>query len=409
MLKTYLDTGAVNQCCGCGVCADACPCTAISLTDGKDKSKYPTIDLKACVNCGRCRIVCPISSLPVCSDAIRQKAYVAVLEEETQRNKSASGGAFEGIVASLELVYSDLLVVGAVLSDDLSAVHDLRSAKRREAFKKSKYIQSNCVGIYKKVKTSLQNGKAVLFSGTPCHVAGVKRYLGKDYENLYTVDIVCHGVPGAGIFKHYINEIEERYHCKVLSAEFRHKKKDFYGEIHSNFLKLELSSGKTIYRNNKTDEYLRGFHSALFYRESCYSCPFAKPERYGDITLGDYWNIQKIMPELVDYTGVSCVLVNTVKGEEMLCNANSLLMKETEVDFLLKHNGQLSAPSHCHKNRERFFAEFDKKSFGRLINENVGRAKYFKNAVSRLLPGKLKRKMKKLILSKGIAKWMMQL
>lgn len=395
--KTYLDTNNTSDCCGCGACAEVCPCGAISFVEGKDKAVYPRIDSLKCINCGKCRQVCAFQDYPIEKDAKNKKAYVAILKNEEDRLKSASGGAFVGIVEALKKKHTNLFVAGAVWQDDLSVKHEVSTANDVDRFRKSKYIQSNTEGIFSKIKEKLNAGNAVLFSGTPCQVAELKYYLKRDYENLYTIDLVCHGVPGNSIFKKYISYLEKKYNKKVKEAGFRHKKKDFYGEVHSDFTKIVLDDGKTIIGNNKTDNYLRGFRLGLYYRDSCYSCPYANPNRISDITIGDYWNIQKKYSEIVDYTGVSCLVINTQKGQKIFDNLDELEIKETTMDYLLQSNSQLIRPSKVHKNRNYFFGEYETKDFDELINSSIGKPKKMKNRISKLLPGKVKRKVKRFI------------
>ena len=395
--KTYLDTNNASDCCGCGACAEVCPCGAISFADGKDKAMYPQIDNLKCINCGKCRQVCAFKDYSAEKDYEDKKAYVAILKNDDDRLKSASGGAFVGIVNALKKKHSNLFVVGAAWQDNLSVKHEMLGADDIDKFRKSKYTQSNTEGIFSQIKEKLNGDNAVLFSGTPCQVAELNCYLKKEYENLYTVDLVCHGVPGNNIFKKYISFVEKKYNKKVKEASFRNKKKDFYGEVHADYTKLVLDDGKSIVGNNKTDNYLRGFRSGLYYRESCYSCPYANPKRVSDITIGDYWNIQKKYPEIVDYTGVSCLIINSQKGKKVFDELDELEIKETTIDYLLQNNSQLIRPSKVHKNREYFFDEYETKNFDELINESIGKPKKIKNRISKLLPGKLKRRIKQLI------------
>lgn len=395
--KTYLDTNNTTDCCGCGACLEVCPCGAIGFVEGKDKAIYPLVDDLKCINCGECRKVCAFQDYPIEKNFEDKKAYVAILKNDDDRLKSASGGAFIGIVSALKKKHTNLFVVGAAWQDDLSVKHEVSTSDKVEKFRKSKYIQSNTVGIYSKIKKKLDAGDTILFSGTPCQVAELKYYLKKEYKNLYTVDLVCHGVPGNSIFKKYISFIEKKYNKKVKEASFRYKKKDYYGEVHSDYTKLILDDGKTVIGNDKTDYFLKGFKSELYYRDSCYSCPYAKQNRVSDITIGDYWNIQKEYPQIVDYTGVSCLIFNTQKGKSLFEDLDTLEIKETTLDYLLQNNSQLVKTAKPHKHRDYFFNEYEKKSFDKLINESIGKPKKIKNSISKLLPGKLKRRAKQLL------------
>jgi len=390
MTKTYLDSEEHNLCCGCGACMAICPQKAIHMRQGYDKAFYPVIDDNLCVNCNACRRVCPFINR-FASDDFERKAYAAVIENKDLHLQSASGGAFEGIADALTRISKDCFVVGAEWTKNLRVCHSVKAAGERNAFKKSKYLQSDCSGIYNEVKQRLISNNTVLFTGTPCQVAALKSFLGKDYPNLYTIDLVCHGIAGEGVFAKYIRDIECRVGQKVVSVEFRKKKKDIYGEIHSRNIMLSFEDGRTQIISSDVDSYLRGYHKGLFYRESCYSCPFANSKRNSDITIGDYWHIQKLYSDMVDYTGVSCVLVNTKKGKELIDKTDGLNLRQTSVDFLLKHNNQLREPCKIPGNRSYFFKYIDIIQFDVLIGQLMGKPKYIKRMVSALLPGKVKR------------------
>lgn len=392
----YIDSGVAAQCCGCGACADICPHNAISFADGADKAKYPVVDQEKCIHCDACKRVCPMQSRPK-ENNDTANAYAAVLNDEANRSLSASGGAFEGIAAALAKKHPDLLVAGAAWQPDLCVAHELLSAEMRGKFRKSKYVQSDCVGIYKKVRSALRNGKPVLFSGTPCQVAALKLFLNKDYDELYTVDLVCHGVAGASIFKSYANEIRGKQKSEIASVEFRHKNKNIYGEISSSNLKIVLANGKIICNNNKTDPYLRGFRTGLFYRESCYGCPYANPKRYSDLTLGDYWSVQGVLPQYRDDAGVSCILANSPKGELILHQAEQLDITQTDFQYLIDHNAQLKMPATMHKNRQQLLGKVGMMAFSDLIAECVGPPQHIKDAISRLMPVAMRSKINKLL------------
>lgn len=402
MAKGYFDTQQESLCCGCGACVDVCRKNAIHMEQGYDKAMYPRIDSDKCVSCGLCRKVCPITSPFQGSEKFQSKAYALVQNEEASRMQSASGGAFDLIAVALAEAYPDLLIAGAAWESATEVRHKLLPADERMAFKKSKYLQSDCTGIYREIKSALEQEKTVLFTGTPCQVAALKNYVGGKHEKLFAVDLVCHGVPGAEIFRNYAAEQERKQNSPVVSAGFREKRKDIYGEVHSDYIKLTLANGKILMRNKKTDAYLRGFHRGLFYRESCYSCPYAAPDRVSDITIGDYWHIQSLFPEKIDYTGVSAVLINTPVGEKVFSGCSNAWIAETEPDFLIKHNGCLRAPTQMPSGRKAFFENIDRTAFSILIDEYAGKAKNLENRIAGMIPGKMKRWLK----NRGYRKWM---
>ncbi|WP_022767913.1 Coenzyme F420 hydrogenase/dehydrogenase, beta subunit C-terminal domain [Butyrivibrio sp. NC2007] len=397
MADTYLDNNDISMCCGCSACADSCAVGAIDFEYGIDGSRYPHVDMTKCVSCGMCRNVCPINEKPAIPEpGFEKKAYALVLDSEQQRLRSASGGAFEAIATVLHNEYTDLMIAGAAWGDDLRVYHRLVSYDERAILKKSKYVQSNCKGIYREVKQKLNEGVHVLFTGTPCQLAALRNYLRKYYDNLFMVDLICHGVPGELIFDKYIRELNSKMDTKAVKATFRYKKKDLYGEVHSKYIRIEFDDGKVFEEQAKINPYLRGFHSGLFYRESCYSCKYANIERLGDITVGDYWRIQELNPEYVDYTGVSCLLLNTKKGLGLMDKMADCKVFETDVEALCKRNGQMVFPSKKHPSRDFFISKMDSESFEGLMDRCVKKESRYKLVLSAILPGKLKRSVKKL-------------
>jgi coenzyme F420-reducing hydrogenase beta subunit len=323
-----------------------------------------------------------------------KKAFALMVEPEELREKSASGGAFETISTTLHREHADLMIAGAVWGEDLKVYHKLVTYDERNALKKSKYVQSNCKGIYKEVKKKLDDGIHVLFTGTPCQLAALKKYLGRDYDNLFLVDLICHGVPGESILDKYLKELSNKKNTKAVKVTFRHKKKDLYGEIHSKFICVEFDNGDIIEEEAKINPYLRGFHAGLFYRESCYECKFANNNRLGDITIGDYWRIQELNPDYVDYSGVSCMLINSEKGSNLLDKMGDCKQFETEVEALYRRNGQMISPSKKHPSRDLFYLKKDHESFDKVIDSCVKKESRYKLVVSYLLPGRLKRSVK---------------
>lgn len=397
MTYTFIDNKDISMCCGCSACADVCVVSAIDFEYGIDGARYPHVDMAKCVSCGMCRNVCPIKEKPAIPEPeFKKKAFALVIEPEQQHLKSASGGAFEAIATALHGEYADLMIAGAAWGDDLRVCHKLVSYDDRDIFKKSKYIQSDCKGIYKEVKQKLNEGVHVLFTGTPCQLAALRNYLRKDYDNLFLVDLICHGAPGELIFEKYIQELNSKRNARAIRATFRYKEKDLYGEVHSKYLRIEFDNGKVLKEQAKINPYLRGFHSGLFYRESCYSCKYANTGRLGDITIGDYWRIQELNPKYVDYTGVSCMLVNTKKGLSLLDKMADCKLFETDVEALCKRNGQMVSPSKKHPSRNFFISEMDSESFEGLMDRCVKKESGYKLVLSAILPGKLKRSVKRL-------------
>ena len=283
------------------------------------------------------------------------------------------------------------VVYGCVLTDDFDATHiRADNTEERNRMRGSKYIQSKLGDTFKNVKLDLDMGKVVLFSGTSCQVIGLKRYLGKEYDNLFSVDIVCHGVPSKKVWDAYLRWQEQKNHSKVASVDFRNKK-DYGWRDHVETITLD--NGKSV--SSRVFKNLFYGHTVL--RPSCYECPYKSVMHPGDITIADYWGIEKAAPEFDDNKGVSLVLVNNEAGEKALeCVKAELIWKQTNLDDSLQP--PLKAPFPKPKNREQFWNDFKNKSFGYIAKKygDIG----LKNDIKAFLR-KFKRKVKKLVIKGG--------
>ena len=233
----------------------------------------------------------------------------------------------------------------------------------------------------------------MLFSGTPCQVAGLKTYLRKSYERLVTIDIICHGVPSQKMFKKSVEHDESKMGSQMTNYEFRNKEKRGWD---TNFKKT-FSNGKTSYGSGKLDAYYKAFLNGEIYRECCYKCQYANMQRPSDMTLGDFWGIEKELPDFNAYDGVSCVIVNTEKGQTLLDDiSNELVVKEVDLDQIVKHNHNLSAPTSRVSKRNAMYLNIDQQDFKdmdifKLHSINI------KHYISYIIPTNLKLKLKKLL------------
>ncbi len=296
-----------KSCCGCGGCEQACPRHCISFITDEEGFLYPSVDANACTDCGVCLKKCPIAS-----DVPRGKdpaVYAAKLNDRQTAFQSTSGGVFYAIAA--DFLARGGVVFGCAYDDDLRAVHiaahNERELKRLQG---SKYVQSDTRGVYRRVKEALDQSKPVLFSGTGCQAAGLRAFLGREYDNLLIADIVCHGVPSPLLFEKYLQYKGGKMGGKITAYNFRSKAKRGWDLYYMAETTRKKQSDYGFF-----DPYYNAFLNCKTYRESCYQCPFANSERPGDITLADYWGVQKAHPEFYDSNGVSLVLVNTPKGE----------------------------------------------------------------------------------------------
>lgn len=273
-----------QKCYGCGACVEACPQKCIVMKEDEYGFFYPCINEIKCIDCGACRKKCIAinkkdeRNIPVC--------FIGVHKDENIWLNSSSGGAFTAILQSLFI--DNTVIVGAVYDENLIVRHSTAdSLVDIEKFRKSKYVQSNLGTIYREIKNYLKEGRRVIFSGTPCQVAGVYATVGKEYENLYTVELICTGVTSPLLFQSFLDLLEEKYRKKVKKIDMRHKVKNENG-WNIGDTQVVFEDGKVL-RNVKTRWFRQLYGQKIAYRESCYTCQFAKCEREADITIGDWW------------------------------------------------------------------------------------------------------------------------
>lgn len=369
-----------EKCTGCGACVQRCPKRCISWTEREFGFRYPQIDKDACVNCGQCEKVCPIDkALEVSAE---QKAYAAVHKDDEVLAKSTSGGAFTAIA---DAVFAQGgIVYGAAMLDGMQVKHIRTSGKDDfEGLRSSKYLQSDTGTTYQMVEQDLKQGKTVLYSGTPCQIDGLKNFLGKVYENLYTVDIVCHGVGSQAYFDKYMDYARERY-GKIKALRFRSK--EYAGWSCGGVVVVVDSSDclKKIPYRDFDNYYYSYFLSGDIYRKSCYSCKYANTNRVGDFTLGDYWGVEALNLPLQTKNGCSLLLVNNRHAMLLLDEIESLDRVETTVEQAAHCNKQLNAPSKLMDSRQNRIGEYESMSGQQIQKE------YLKNHRKTVVKGQLK-------------------
>lgn len=370
-----------EKCTGCGACVQRCPKRCFSWTEREFGFRYPQIDKDACVNCGQCEKVCPIDkALEVSAE---QKAYAAVHKDDEVLAKSTSGGAFTAIA---DAVFAQGgIVYGAAMLDGMQVKHIRTSGKDDfEGLRSSKYLQSDTGTTYQMVEQDLKQGKTVLYSGTPCQIDGLKNFLGKDYENLYTVDIVCHGVGSQAYFDKYMDYARERY-GKIKALRFRSK--EYAGWSCGGGVVVVVDSSdclKKIPYRDFDNYYYSYFLSGDIYRKSCYSCKYANTNRVGDFTLGDYWGVEALNLPLQTENGCSLLLVNNRHAMQLLDEIESLDRVETTVEQAAHCNKQLNAPSKLMDSRQNRIGEYESMSGQQIQKE------YLKNHRKTVVKGQLK-------------------
>lgn len=341
-----------NNCTGCRMCEKICPVNAIKMIENKEGFIEPKVDEEVCISCGLCARRCPqINSIENNDRLDKIEVYAAKNVNVEEQKESSSGGIFS--VLANYVLDKNGTVYGCAFNDDLVAEH-IRIDNKKELYKLrgSKYVQSNTRNTFVEVKEDLLNDKYVLYSGTPCQIAGLKSYLGKEYERLILIDILCHGVPSPYIFEKYKFWLEKKYNSKIYNYSFRNKEKLYWGLGYG--IKLKLKD-KFKYINGDEDKYMYSFSKGITLREVCYNCKYCNKNRIGDITIGDFWGIEKIYPRLYDKYGVSLVIINSLKGKMIFKELCSNLNFE-EIPFsIIKDTTTLNNPCEKHVNRSNIY------------------------------------------------------
>jgi len=356
----YLEDKKKEKCSGCTACMNICPKKAIRMINDEESFKYPQIDKEKCINCGACVKICP--NIKKDRENSIQKTYGVKHKNTDERITSRSGGVF--IALSDYILSLNGVIYGAELNTDFTVSHNrAKDKEERDKFKGSKYIQSDMRDIIEKVKNDLQNGKKVLFSGTACQIAGVKSCISKDVQqNLYTCDLICHGVPSTKIFLDFLNYIEQVSKKKIKKFNFRDKK--FGWETHYETITFEDNT-------QLTTQYFRNlFYGHNILRPACYECNYANVHRPADITIADFWGIENIAPEFLDEKGVSLTIVNNEKGkkwfESVKCDLDFI---ECNIEDCIKYTYTLNQPTPKPNTREEFWKDYKEKEFQYIIEK----------------------------------------
>lgn len=343
-----------NNCTGCGACTNACPVNAIQMELNDEGFLYPEVDMNKCVGCNLCTLICTVSISKIINSNC--KSFSARAASDQIRQNSSSGGIF-GVLAE-EFVEKGGVVFGAIYKPEEKGVQHVSTLEvPLIRIMRSKYGQSNVGYSYRKVKDLCEKGIPVLFSGTPCQIAGLKAYLIKDYEYLVTVDFMCHGVPSSGFFRDVVKYYEAKEKSEVLDYTFREKDFGWRKQI----TKIYFRNGKVLTFISRKHFYYNLFLHNYTLRKSCYLC-----ERYkshvSDITLADHWRIR---PEVDDNQGTSLIFINTQRGAECL--------QRSREDLILGDEMCMDSEIYTHKkynleNRDRFFQYYEKHGMKKTIN-----------------------------------------
>lgn len=333
MKQHMIHLAAAVDCTACAACVSACPKQCISMREDREGFLQPKIDTTLCIECHKCEKVCPILNPIAIPNDFETKAYAAINKDNEVRAQSSSGGVFFPLAQWV--INQGGVVFGARWNDKWEVVHDYaEDIEGVKAFMRSKYVQSVVGDTLKQAKVFLEAGRWVLYSGTPCQIGGLKAYLGKEYDKLVTVDLICHGVPSPGVWRSYLKD----YHKgeTILDINFRDKRKgwlDFLNEV-------TTTTTTTTYRvKTLKHPYMNGFLYDVYLRRSCYNCVFRKYHRASDLTTADYWGVNNVYPDMFDNKGTSILFTHTKKGLQILNQIIDLfLLREQDSSKAIQYN-----------------------------------------------------------------------
>lgn len=368
-MSRYLNIVRSDLCTGCGACSAICPKGCITMSEDRNGFKIPMVG-DACVHCGLCEKVCPVLNSD-CGDTVLTPIKILATKNKDISivAQSSSGGIFSALAEYI--LGNNGVVYGVALTSTLAAEH-LRIEKRDDIGKLqgSKYLHSDAAKAYPDVLEDLTTGKEVLFSGTPCQVAALRHYLRKDFPTLLCVEVVCHGVPTNKAFKEYVKWLEHRYNTKVIAVNFRDKSKGW----NDNCVSFEFCNGKTFRQRSIDNLYLQGYVNNLFVRDSCMDCRFKGFKSKADITLGDMWGIESIIPEYDVANGVSMVSINSSVGELAFQKIKDKLTDCIEVSYddVVMYNGCISKSVTGHRKRLFILEQLSISPIDVLIKQALG-------------------------------------
>jgi coenzyme F420-reducing hydrogenase beta subunit len=381
-----LDFDVNELCYGCEACKNICPKQAIVMKKSYDGFLYPNIDKDLCIGCRKCDEVCLVLNKKVSEKKFRdRKAFAVYNLDDSIRKESSSGGLFTTIANYV--IQRKGAVFGVVVSDNMEIIHtETESIDGIEAMRGSKYAQSRIDYIFTKVLKKLQDGKFVLFTGTPCQVNALYNFLNHNYDNLYTCDVICHGVPSPLVFNKYLKYMEDNKDSKIVKYNFRDKT---FGWKKYN-IKIQYEDNNSTLTKFNEDIYMKGFLSDLYLRNSCYNCKCKTDNVMSDITIGDFWGIENKYPEIDDDKGMAAVIINTTKGRKIIdILKDNIFMQPVSLNDIIDGNPSLRKAAKKNKCRDKFFHNINNIDIVKNIH------KYYKKSIS--IESKLKGTVIKII------------
>lgn len=359
------------DCVGCGACANACLENCLYMVADKNGFLHYEIQKDNCINCGACERACPVINKNT-KEKEPISAYAVYSKNDNVRISSSSGGLFYTLAK--QIIENDGVVYGAAFDETLYLCHKaVDSVEDLYLLQGSKYIQSDTKLCFREIKKHLTENRTILFCGTPCQVEGLLCYLRKPYENLFTIDFICHGVPSPKAWQEYIKYQEKAFSSKVCSASFRDKANGWL----SFSSKIKFANKAEYLETHNEDAYMKAFLQNISLRKSCYHCRFKNVNRNSDITIGDLWGIKDILPNITDDKGVSVAFVQSEKGRLLLEQIKDCLwLQEISSDSAIANNSAMVKSVYEHNFRDYFFYNLGKQNFQSLVEDCLNPSYY---------------------------------
>lgn len=372
------------DCSGCHACYNACPKNSIEMKADEEGFLYPVVNKEGCIDCGLCEKACHIIDA-FSRKEIKTEAYACINNNEEIRMQSSSGGIFTLIAE--KIIDRGGVVFGAAFDEGFNVRHiGIQNKEDLALFRGSKYVQSTIGNSYKEAKKFLDDGRVVLFTGTPCQTDGLLKYLKKDYDNLYVQDIICHGAPSPKVWQKYLSFVKNKFPANFKEIYFRNKK---FGWLKFSVLFKGEDGSEEIVPLTE-DNYMKAFLRDLSLRPSCYACHSKSYDRNSDITLADFWGIQKLDPSMHDDKGTSLCLVHTEKGRKLFSEIEAdIRFKKVDLEDALKNNSPYYQSVQKPFNRRAFFKKVNENSFDKVVE------KYSKLSLLERCMRKAKRELRK--------------
>lgn len=401
-MNKFLNKGNPSDCCGCSACVQKCPMQCLSIVPDKDGFLFPQLVKDSCINCGLCTMVCPLENEMEPLD--NPKFYGAYSQNFFDITNSSSGGIYPSLARWV--ISQRGIVYGAMLDTN----HDLYhiGVTENDEVKKtlgSKYFQSEIKETYKECKANLESGRVVLFTGTPCQIHGLKCFLHKDYEHLYTADVICHGVPSKKMFDAYVAFLEKRHNAKFVDINFRDKKRGWSNTSVRYTMEDATRKRKDFNLLGRLSEYYTAFIGGSIARESCYKCPYSSLIRTGDITMGDFWGYQAKRPDLRHEDGLSLVLCNTDKGRIIVdaLSRMGIVFKEVDEECIrASENKNLFYPTRRPELRDKVYKELEDYGFEYIAANYYRRTHTLRNKLKNIIPAKIVKLIQRISYTRNI-------